>query len=153
MEKTCKWLAKLPGDIITSWEKFVTAFRVQIFPALKTMTLRDNIKIFKWLQGDIILKTFLRFKKWLLQCLTHGLPDNIFVLYIYRSLDSANKGVVDQLSLGGLIQQSCFIEDHLLDRYIALHDQQKPKYYKSGHSKDLVSRILNKIDGFDKKFK
>jgi len=43
MGESCKWLAELPRDSITSWDELVTAFQVQFFPHSKMMTLRDSI--------------------------------------------------------------------------------------------------------------
>uniref|UniRef100_M1DZZ3 Integrase core domain containing protein n=1 Tax=Solanum tuberosum TaxID=4113 RepID=M1DZZ3_SOLTU len=79
------------------------------------MILRDIIQRFKHLEGEPIHETWLRFKKLVLQCPTYGLLDNILLQYFYRSLDSVNKGVADQLSPGGLMQQPYIITVQLLD--------------------------------------
>ncbi|WMV32881.1 hypothetical protein MTR67_026266 [Solanum verrucosum] len=79
------------------------------------MTLQDSIQSFKCLEGEPIHETLLRFKKLVLQCPIHGLPDNVLLQYFYRSLDSINKGVADQLSLGGLMQKPYVIAAQLLD--------------------------------------
>jgi len=109
MGEACKWLAELPRNLITSWEELVTVFNVRFFPPSKMMTIQDNIQIFKCLNGEPLHETWLRFKKLVLQCPTHGLPDNVLVYYFYRSLDSVNKGVADKLCPRGLIQQPYFI--------------------------------------------
>uniref|UniRef100_M1DA31 Retrotransposon gag protein n=1 Tax=Solanum tuberosum TaxID=4113 RepID=M1DA31_SOLTU len=79
------------------------------------MTLWDSIQSFKRLEGEPIHETWLRFKNLVLQCPTHGLPDNVLLQYFYRSLDSVNNGVADQLSPGGLMQQPYVIASQLLD--------------------------------------
>ncbi|KAK4716241.1 hypothetical protein R3W88_014579 [Solanum pinnatisectum] len=78
------------------------------------MTLRDSIQSFKCLKGEPIHETWLRFKKLVLQCVTHGLPDNVLLQYFYLSLDLVDKGVADQLSPGGLMQQPYVIAAQLL---------------------------------------
>ena len=64
-----------------------------------------------------------------------------------------NKWVADQISLGVLIKQFYVTEAQLLDRYIPPHEYQNTKDYKGGLSKDMISHILNKIEGSDKNFK
>jgi len=78
------------------------------------MTLRDSIKRFNRLEGEKIHESWLRFKKMVLQCPTHGLLDNVLLQYFYRSLDLVNKGVANQLSPGGLMQQPYVIAAQLL---------------------------------------
>ena len=41
--------------------------------------LRDNIQGFSCLEGEPIHDTWLRFKKLVLHCPTHGLPDNVLL--------------------------------------------------------------------------
>lgn len=45
----------------------------------------------------------------------HGLHDNILIQYFYRSLDTVDKGVVDNLSPWGLMQQPYTVATQLLD--------------------------------------
>ena len=137
MGEACKWQVEFPRDSITSWEELVTAFIVQFFPPSKMMTLRDSIQSFKRLEGEQIHETWLRFKKLVLQCPTHGFPDNVLLQYFYRSLDSVNKGVADQLSPGGLMQQPYVIATQLLDGMTTINrawythgDQVSPLTFK-----------------------
>ncbi|KAK4731583.1 hypothetical protein R3W88_024571 [Solanum pinnatisectum] len=137
MGEACKWLAELSRESITSWEELVTTFQVQFFPPSKMMTLQDGIQVFKHLEGEPIYETWLRFKKLVLQFPTHGLPDNVLLQYFYRSFDSVNKGVADQLSLGGLMQQPYMIAAQLLDGMTTINrawyireDQVSPLMFK-----------------------
>ncbi|KAK4713447.1 hypothetical protein R3W88_019354 [Solanum pinnatisectum] len=136
MGEACKWLTELPRDSITWWDELITPFQVQFFPPLKMITLWENIQSFKRLEGEPIYETWLRFTKMVLQCPTHGLPDNVLLQYFYRSLDSVNKGVA-QLSLGGLMQQPYVIASQLLDGMTKINrawytheDQVSPLTYK-----------------------
>ncbi|KAK4727107.1 hypothetical protein R3W88_032024 [Solanum pinnatisectum] len=79
------------------------------------MILRDRIQGFKCLEGEPIHETWLRFKKLVMQCPKHGLPNNVLLQYFYRSLDSVNKGVVDQLIPGDIMQQPYEVASQLLD--------------------------------------
>ncbi|KAK4721335.1 hypothetical protein R3W88_011568 [Solanum pinnatisectum] len=115
MGEANKWLAELPRDFTTSWIELITVFQVRFFPPSKRMILRDNIQSFKSLEGEPIHETWLRFKKLLLQCPTHGLHDNLLLQYFYKSLNSVNKGVADQLVPGGIIQQPYEVASQLLD--------------------------------------
>lgn len=45
----------------------------------------------------------------------NGLPDNFLLKYFYQSLDPVNKGVADQLSREGLMQQPNIVATQLLD--------------------------------------
>uniref|UniRef100_M1DL01 Integrase core domain containing protein n=1 Tax=Solanum tuberosum TaxID=4113 RepID=M1DL01_SOLTU len=71
--------------------------------------------VFHITKGEPIHETWLRFKKLVLQCQTHCLPDKVLLQYFYRSLHSVNKGVADQLFLGGFMQQSYVIATRLWD--------------------------------------
>ncbi|WMV24967.1 hypothetical protein MTR67_018352 [Solanum verrucosum] len=91
----------------------------------------------KRLEGEQIDETWLRFKKLVLQCPTHGLPDNVLLQYFYRSLDLVNKGVADQLSPGGLMQQPYGVAVQLLDGMTTINrswytceDQVSPLIFK-----------------------
>lgn len=127
------------------------------------ITLRDNIKSFKCLEGEPIHETWLRFKKMLLQFPTHDLPDNVLLQYFYQSLDSVNKGVADQLSPGGLMQQPYVIAAQLLDGMTKINrawytheDQVSPltfKLTKEQLEKDQerdqnMAKIMTQLDIF-----
>uniref|UniRef100_M1DIU0 Transposable element protein, Retrotrans_gag n=1 Tax=Solanum tuberosum TaxID=4113 RepID=M1DIU0_SOLTU len=73
------------------------------------------LNAWKVLEGEPIHETWLRFKKLVLQCPTHELPNNVLLQYFYKSLDSVNKGVADQLVPGGIIQQPYEITSQLLN--------------------------------------
>ncbi|KAK4718119.1 hypothetical protein R3W88_016457 [Solanum pinnatisectum] len=79
------------------------------------MKLRDSIQGFKRLEGEPIHKTWLRFKKLVLQFPTHGLPNNVLLQYIYKNVDSVNKGVADQLVPDDIMQQPYEVASQLLD--------------------------------------
>ncbi|KAK4729603.1 hypothetical protein R3W88_022591 [Solanum pinnatisectum] len=79
------------------------------------MKLRDNIQGFKRWEGEPIHETWVRFKKLLLKCPSHGLPNDLLIQYFYRSLDSVNKGMADQLVRGGIMLQSFEVASFLLD--------------------------------------
>jgi len=72
-----------------------------------------------------------------IQCPTYGLPDNVLLQYFYQSLDSINKGVADQLSHGGLMQQPYTTAAELLDGITTINrawytreDQVSPLTFK-----------------------
>ena len=79
------------------------------------LKLRDNIQNFKRVDGEPLHEAWLRFQRLLLQCPSHGVPDNLLLQYFYRSLDTINKGIADQLVRGGLMKQSFEMASSLLD--------------------------------------
>ncbi|XP_015163500.1 uncharacterized protein [Solanum tuberosum] len=102
------------------------------------MSLRDSILSFKRLEGESLHETWLRFKKLVLQCPTHGFPDNVVLQYFYRSLDSVNKGVADQLLPGGLMQQPYAVAAQLFDGMTTIN---RAWYTR----KDQVSLVIFKL--------
>jgi len=115
MGEATKWLSELPRDSITSGDELITVLQVRFFSPSNMMIVRDSIQRVKRLEGEPIYETWLRFKKSVLQYLTHGLPNNVLLQYFYRSLNSTNKGVVDQLVPGGIMQQPYEVASQLLD--------------------------------------
>ncbi|KAK4707117.1 hypothetical protein R3W88_033331 [Solanum pinnatisectum] len=109
-----KWLVELPKNSITSWDELITTFNTRFFPPSRMMKLRDNIQCFKRLEGEPIHETWLRFKKLLLQCPTHRFPNDLVLQYFYRSLDSVNKRLADQLVREGIMLQSFEVASFLL---------------------------------------
>ena len=49
------------------------------------------------------------------------MPDNVLLQYFYRSLDTVNKGVADQLIRGGIMRQSFAVASALLDEMIKIN--------------------------------
>ncbi|XP_049364030.1 uncharacterized protein LOC125828738 [Solanum verrucosum] len=94
------------------------------------MSLGDSFQSFKRLEGEPLHETWLRFKILVLQCPTHGLPDNILLQYFYRSLESVNKGITDQLSPGGLMQQPYAVAAQLLDGMTTINREWYTREYQ-----------------------
>ncbi|KAK4724061.1 hypothetical protein R3W88_026840 [Solanum pinnatisectum] len=145
MGEASKWLAKLPRDSITSWDELTITFNVRFFSPSKMMMLKDSIQGFKCLEGEPIHETWVRFKKLVLQCPTHRLPNHILQEYFYRSLDSVNKGVADQLVLGGLMQHPYKVASQLLNGMAKINrawytreDQVSPLTFRM--SKDKIEK-------------
>ncbi|KAK4727091.1 hypothetical protein R3W88_032008 [Solanum pinnatisectum] len=156
-----KWLANLPRELITSWQELTEAFYIRFFPPSKMMAFRDNIQGFKRLDGEPIHETWLRFQKLLRQCPAHGLPNNMLLQHFYWSLNSVNKGVVDQLVRRGIMQQPFEIMSTLFDGMTKINrawytreDQVSPltfKMTKEQIEKDQewdenMAKIMTQID-------
>lgn len=110
-----KWLVELPRDSISSWEEQTATFSLRFYFISKMMTLRDNIKCFKRLDSEPIHERWMNFKKLVLKFPIHRLPNIGLLKYYYKSLDSANKEVVDQLVPGGIMQQAYEVALQILD--------------------------------------
>lgn len=110
-----KWLVELPRDSISSWEEQTATFSLRFYFISKMMTLRDNIKCFKRLDSEPIHERWMNFKKLVLKFPIHRLPNIGLLKYYYKSLDSANKEVVDQLVPGGIMQKSYDVAFILFD--------------------------------------
>ncbi|XP_049399735.1 uncharacterized protein LOC125863770 [Solanum stenotomum] len=155
MGEASKWLVELPRDSITSWDELITAFQVQFFPPSKMINLRDGIVEFRCLEDEQINDTWLRFKDLVLQYPTHGLPDKVLQEYFYRGLDLVNRGVVEQLSQGGILRHPYIIASQLLDcmtkRNRAWHtreDQVSPLTCKL--TKELIIKYQERDQNFAK---
>uniref|UniRef100_M1DTB4 Uncharacterized protein n=1 Tax=Solanum tuberosum TaxID=4113 RepID=M1DTB4_SOLTU len=96
-----------------------------------------------------------------LQCPTHGLPDNVLLQYFYQSLDSLNKRLADQLLPGGLMQQPYVVAAQLLDGMTTINkvwytreDQVSPLTFKlskeeieKDHERDQnMAKIMAQLD-------
>lgn len=102
----------LPKNSITTWDEITEVFFIMFFPSSKIIPLRDNIKVFKCLEG--YYGTWLRFPKLLLQCPTHGLPKNVMVQHLQK-FGLGEQRLSDLLVQGEILQQSFKIASHLLD--------------------------------------
>ncbi|XP_015166992.1 uncharacterized protein [Solanum tuberosum] len=113
--RAIKWLVEHNNNSIKSWEELVMAFHERFFPPSRMMKQRDDIHNFKQKEGEPIHESWIRFKRCLRKCPTHGLPGELLLQYFYRSLESVNKGIADQLVLGGIMLQSFEVASFLLD--------------------------------------
>ncbi|WMV49768.1 hypothetical protein MTR67_043153 [Solanum verrucosum] len=123
--------------------------------------LRDNIQNFKRTDGEPTHETWLRFKKLVLQCPTHGLLDNVLLQYFYPILNTINKGVFDQRICGGIIRQSFDIASALLDEMTKINcarytkeDQVSPlnlgltkeQIENNQEQHENIAKIMTKMD-------
>ncbi|KAK4716234.1 hypothetical protein R3W88_014572 [Solanum pinnatisectum] len=115
MGEANRWLIELPSNFITSWEELTEASHKRFFPPSKVMKLRDGIQKFKKINGKPVHEVWLRFKKVLLQCPNHGLPDKLLLQYFYRSCDAVNTGLAYHLNQGGIVRQPFVVASRLLD--------------------------------------
>lgn len=118
-------------------EIFVTHVLELAFSHWKMMTLQDNINNFKHLEGEPIYEKRMRFENLLMKWLTHGIPDKVLLQYFYRGLDS---GVVDQLSLGGIMRKPYAIAFKLLNRITKIKKDQDRETWLS-HYDDLYGYL------------
>ncbi|WMV24785.1 hypothetical protein MTR67_018170 [Solanum verrucosum] len=94
----------------------------------------------KRLEGEPNQETWPRFQKLVVQCPTHEFPNNVIFQYFYKSLDSVNKGVADQLVSGGIIQQP-YKDGKRVDRE---GSRERPKYVQND---DLVGYLVKNMIG------
>ncbi|KAK4731246.1 hypothetical protein R3W88_024234 [Solanum pinnatisectum] len=149
-----KLLVELPNNFIKSWKELVMDFHKRFFPPSRIMKLRDDIQNFKQKEGEPIHESWTRFTRFLRQCPTHGLASEFFLQYFYRSLDSVNKGIADQLVQGGIMLQSFEVASFLLDGMTKVNqawytkdDQVSPLCFR------LTQEQLDKEKGRDENIK
>lgn len=82
---------------------------------------RDNIQMFRRVGGEPFYQTWLRFRKLLLQCPIHIVPNNFPLQYFYHTLGSVNKGLINKLIEDGMIRQSCDVAILLPDDVIKVN--------------------------------
>uniref|UniRef100_M1DN23 Putative plant transposon protein domain-containing protein n=1 Tax=Solanum tuberosum TaxID=4113 RepID=M1DN23_SOLTU len=99
-----------------------------------------QIQNFKSLGGELLHEIWLRFKKLLLHCPTHGILDNLLLQYFYWSLDPVNKSLSDQLVHGGLMRQPYELAALLLDDMTKVNRSWHTREYKA----PLLQVVLSK---------
>ncbi|XP_015165387.1 uncharacterized protein [Solanum tuberosum] len=97
------------------------------------MKLRNDIQNFKQKASEPIHESWIRYKRSLRKCPTHGLPSNLLLQYFYRSLDSVNKGIADQLVQGGIMLQPFEVASFLLDGMVRVNQAWYAKEDQVSH--------------------
>ncbi|XP_059289056.1 uncharacterized protein LOC132042546 [Lycium ferocissimum] len=110
------WLDDLPSGSITTWEELTEAFLKKFFPPSRMLQLRDEINNFRQLPDEALHETWIRFKKKVKSCPKHGLPDGVLLQTFYRSLDSVNKSVANNIAEGSIMDNSYATVCELLDK-------------------------------------
>lgn len=115
MAEEPNWFSEVLSKSINSLANLMEMIDEIFFPTSNMFKLRDNIQNFELVHGETIHQTWLRFQKFLLQCHTHGLQDNVLFQYFYWIHNTVNKGVVDQLIRDGIMTKPFDIATMLLD--------------------------------------
>uniref|UniRef100_M1DUX4 Uncharacterized protein n=1 Tax=Solanum tuberosum TaxID=4113 RepID=M1DUX4_SOLTU len=89
------------------------------------MILKDNILNIQHSKDETLQELLLRYKTLLLQCPHHEIPDKMLLECFYRSVGPENRGVVDQLSPGGLIRLPYAIVAQLLDHMTKTNSEKE----------------------------
>lgn len=110
------WLRELPNESITCWGELTAAFLERFFHPSPMILLRDEINNFRQLPNEALHEAWLRFNKKIKQCPNHRLPDDVLLQSFYRSLDSLNKVVANNIVEGSLMDQLFVVASAMLDK-------------------------------------
>ena len=96
-------------------------------PLLKLFNLRDNLLTFKQIGGETVQEIWLKFQPVLHPCTDHGMSDNVLLECFSRVLGPENRSNVDQLFVGGMLNQSYEVVVELLDGIVEANKETKMK--------------------------
>ncbi|XP_059277798.1 uncharacterized protein LOC132031977 [Lycium ferocissimum] len=109
------WLDDLPAGFITTWAELTQAFLKKFFPPSRMLQLRDEINNFRQLPTEALHEAWTHLKKKVNSCPKHGLPDSVLLQTFYRSLDTVNKSVANNIVGGFVMENSYAVMSALLD--------------------------------------
>lgn len=90
-------------------------FPQNILPSFKNHEAKGWHSKFRQKEIEPIHEWWVIFKRCLQECPTHGLPSELLLQYFYLRLNLVNRGIVDQLAMGGIILQSFEVASFLID--------------------------------------
>ncbi|XP_059290554.1 uncharacterized protein LOC132044082 [Lycium ferocissimum] len=143
MGEATAWLDDHPAGSITTWAKLTQAFLKKFFTPSQILQLREKINNFRQLPLEALHEAWNHFKKKVKSCPKHGFLDSALFQTFYRSLDSVNKSVANNIVGGSVMKNSYAVVSALLDKLIETNetwDTRKSKVVEGGPSKRVLSR-------------
>ncbi|XP_059306513.1 uncharacterized protein LOC132057955 [Lycium ferocissimum] len=141
------WLDNLLSGSITTWEELTELFLKKFFPPFGILQLRDEINNFRQLPNEALHETWIHFKKKVKSCPKHGLPDSVLLQTFYRSLDSVNKSVANNIAEGSIMDNSYATVCKLLDKLTETNEAWHTRELEVGggsSSKNVLTREMIK---------
>ncbi|XP_059310579.1 uncharacterized protein LOC132061921 [Lycium ferocissimum] len=136
------WFDDLPAGSITTWVELNEAFLKKFFPPSRMLQLRDEINNFRQLPTEALHEAWTHFKKKVKSCPKHGLPDSVLLQTFYRSLDTVNKSVANNIAGGSVMENSYAVMSALLDKLT--ETTRETEVDGGGPSKIVLSREIIK---------
>ncbi|XP_071699140.1 uncharacterized protein [Rutidosis leptorrhynchoides] len=109
------WLRNLPSDSIRSFQDLNEAFINHFFPPSKVERLRMEINGFTQRGDESLYDEWVRFKKLLRACPSHGLTKKEFINTFYRGTNFQTKQYLDSSSGGVFMYNSPNAAEKLLE--------------------------------------
>ncbi|XP_059281184.1 uncharacterized protein LOC132034854 [Lycium ferocissimum] len=141
------WLDDLPFGSIITWEELTEVFLKKFFPPSRMLQLHDEINNFRQLLDEALHETCIRFKKKVKSCPKYGLLDSVLLQTFYRSLDSVNESVGNNITEGSIMDNSYATVCELLDKLTETNEAWHTRDSKVGggsSSKNVLTREMIK---------
>ncbi|GJX83252.1 DNA-directed DNA polymerase [Tanacetum coccineum] len=85
------WFNSLPRQSVTTWADMQKLFLEEFYPISKTSDVRNKIKSFRQIPGELFHESFERLNDLLRSCPHHDIPKWELVKIFYDSLDASNR--------------------------------------------------------------
>ncbi|XP_059310004.1 uncharacterized protein LOC132061163 [Lycium ferocissimum] len=147
MGEATAWLDGLLSGSITTWEKLAKVFLKKFFPPSRMLQLRDEINNFCQLPDRALHETWIRFKKKIKSYTKHGFLDSVLIQIFYRSLDSVNKSVANNIVEGSIMDNSYATVCKLLDKLFEINEAWHTRDSEVGggsSSKNVLTPVMIK---------
>ncbi|XP_056684850.1 uncharacterized protein [Spinacia oleracea] len=100
------WLYDLPAGSITTWNVMASTFLGKYFPASLIGSIRKEICGIRKNDNESLYEYWERFKRLCSSCPQHQISDQLLIQYFYEGLLPTDRGMIDALSGGALVDKT-----------------------------------------------
>ncbi|CAM8999286.1 unnamed protein product [Rhodiola kirilowii] len=131
-DKASRWLDSHAEGTFTTWDKLAEAFLQQYFPPSKTAHFRNQIILFRSMDGETLYEAWERYKELMRMCPHHNLELWQIIDTFYQGIDQGMRTLINQAAGGGLngvplVDTYDIIEKAAQDYHLWTSDKGNPK--------------------------